>query len=109
MAGIVPDNPNTLLRRAATAAALTQAGYPTAPTSLATKVTRGGGPPYRLFGRVPLYRWGDVLSWAEGRLSPPLRSTAEADLLQRVLPRPIAAGAAKLPSDPNDLQRGTVA
>jgi hypothetical protein len=71
--------PDTLLRRRATAEALTEAGYTTAETTLATKASRGGGPPYRLFGRVPLYRWGDALDWAQGKLSPPRRSTSEAD------------------------------
>lgn len=79
MTGIVPDDPDVLLRRRQTADALTEAGYPTASSTLSTKATRGGGPPYRLFGRVPLYRWGDALAWAEGRMSPPRRSTSEGD------------------------------
>jgi hypothetical protein len=41
--------------------------------------TRGGGPPYRLFGPRVLYRWIDALNWAESRLSMPRRSSAEAD------------------------------
>ncbi len=75
----VPSDPNTLLRRRQTADALTEAGFPTAETTLATKATRGGGPPYRAYGRIPLYRWGDALAWAESRLSVPRRSTSEAD------------------------------
>jgi hypothetical protein len=75
-------NPNTLLRRRATAEALTEAGFPVAAKTLATKASRGGGPPYRVFGRTVLYRWGDVLAWAEARLSAPRRSTAEADAEQ---------------------------
>jgi hypothetical protein len=71
--------PNTLLRRKETAQALDAAGFPVSHTTLATKATRGGGPPFRLFGRVPLYRWGDALAWAEGRLTPPRCSTSEAD------------------------------
>jgi integrase len=60
--------------------------------SLATKASRGGGPPYRLFGARPLYRrglyresggrerrWGHSLNWAQSRLSEPMRSTSEAD------------------------------
>ncbi len=58
------NDPNTLLRRRQCAAALSAAGYPTAETTLATKAVRGGGPPYRLFGRIPLYRWGEALAWA---------------------------------------------
>lgn len=70
---------NTLLTRDMAAAALTKAGYPVKPKTLATKATRGGGPPYRLFGVRPLYRWGDALAWAQGRLSAPRRSTSEMD------------------------------
>jgi len=70
---------DTLLRRTQTAKALCAAGYPVSDKTLATKATRGGGPPFRCWGRVPLYRWGDVLAWAEGRLLPPRRCTSEAD------------------------------
>ncbi len=75
----VPDDPNALLRRRRTAEALTAAGYPTAESTLATKGVRGGGPPYQLFGRTPLYRWRDALAWAESRMSAPRRSSSEAD------------------------------
>jgi hypothetical protein len=70
---------NDLLRRQPLAEALTQAGFPTAAATLATKATRGGGPPFRLYGRIPLYRWGDALDWAKGRLSAPMCSTSEPD------------------------------
>jgi hypothetical protein len=72
-------NPDAKLRRTETAAALTEAGYPTAASTLATMAVRGGGPPYQLFGRVPLYTWSDALAWAEGRLKQPQRSTSESD------------------------------
>jgi hypothetical protein len=75
----IPDTPDALLRRHEAAAALTAAGYPVARATLATRAVRGGGPPFRRFGRVPLYRWGDLLHWAEGRTSAPMRSTSEAD------------------------------
>ena len=75
----LPTDLNTLLTRAALADALTRAGYPTAPATLATRATRGGGPPFRRFGRVPLYRWGDALEWAQSRLGPLVHSTSEAD------------------------------
>jgi len=68
---------DTLLTRDATAAALTAAGFPVKSKTLATKATRGGGPPYRLFGARPLYRWGDALAWAKGRLSAPRHNTSE--------------------------------
>ena len=69
---------NALLGRADAAKALTAAGFPVSPATLATKATRGGGPRYRLFGRRPLYRWGDALEWAHGRLSEPVSNTSEA-------------------------------
>jgi hypothetical protein len=72
-------DPETLLRRRPAANALTAAGYPVAPATLATLACRGGGPRYRKFGRVPLYRWGDLLDWARSRLSAPVRSTSEVD------------------------------
>jgi hypothetical protein len=64
-----PENPDTLLTRDAVAVALTAIGYPVKAKTLATKASRGGGPPYRLFGVRPVYRWGDSVAWAESRLS----------------------------------------
>lgn len=78
-----PDNLDALLTRERTAEALTGAGYPVAPKTLATKATRGGGPPYSLFSGRALYRWGDALEWARSLTTPPRRSTSEADA-QRV-------------------------
>lgn len=75
----VPEDRDTLLRRGPLAAALTKKGYQTAHSTLASMATRGGGPPYRLFGRIPLYRWGDALEWAESRLGPSQHSTSEAE------------------------------
>jgi hypothetical protein len=76
----IPENDDALLTREQTAHALTYSGFPTSPATLATKACRGGGPPFRRFGRKPLYRWGDTIAWAESRLGPPVRSTSEADL-----------------------------
>ena len=73
----IPDNPDALLTRDRTAEALTDAGFPVTAATLATKATRGGGPPFRRFGTRPLYRWGDALEWAESRLSKPIHSTSE--------------------------------
>jgi hypothetical protein len=39
---MIPDDPNALLTRDATAVALTESGYPTSPKTLATKASRGG-------------------------------------------------------------------
>jgi hypothetical protein len=75
----IPNNPDALLPRGPTAEALTEAGFQTAKATLATKACRGGGPPFRHYGRVPLYRWGDALAWAESQLGPVVTSTSELD------------------------------
>jgi len=79
----IPDNPDTLLRRAPAANALKAAGYDTSPATLATKASRGGGPRFRKYGRYPLYRWGDLLEWAQSRLGPVVCSTSELDAVRQ--------------------------
>jgi hypothetical protein len=64
----IPDR-DDLLTRDETAVALTEAGYPIRSATLGTKATRGGGPPFRRFGTRSLYRWGEALDWAEGRMA----------------------------------------
>ena len=78
----LPLDPNTRLRRRETAARLTEAGFPVSESTLATKATRGGGPPFQSFGRVPLYRWADAIAWAEGKMSPVRGSTSAAPIEQ---------------------------
>jgi hypothetical protein len=73
---MIPHNADTLLTREQTSAALTEIGFPVKSKTLATKATRGGGPPYSLFGSRVLYRWADALSWAQSRLSKPRGSTS---------------------------------
>jgi hypothetical protein len=51
-----PDELETLLTRDQTAEALTAAGFPVKAKTLATKASRGDGPPFRSFGRIPLLR-----------------------------------------------------
>jgi hypothetical protein len=77
---VIPEHPNVRLTRRKTADALTEAGFPVKEATLATKATRGGGPPYQKFGARALYRWGDALLWAKGRLSAPRCSTSEGDV-----------------------------
>jgi hypothetical protein len=74
---MIPQDPDALLGRKETAAALTAAGFKVSAETLTTKASRGGGPPYRRFGPRVVYRWGDSLEWARGRLSAPRRSAAE--------------------------------
>ncbi len=76
-------SPETLLPRRQFAEALTEAGYPIAPATLATMAVRGGGPAAEYWGRIPLYRWGPGLKWAQDRLSKPVRTTAEAAAQKR--------------------------
>ena len=75
----IPDNSDARLIRKATAEALTNVGYPVACSTLATKATRGGGPPYSLFSGRALYRWSDALAWAQGQMTAPRCSTSEGD------------------------------
>ena len=70
-------SPDALLPRNDAAVVLTESGFPISSATLATKACRGGGPPYRLFGRKPLYRVSDLLAWAEGRCSKVVSSTSE--------------------------------
>ena len=70
-------DPESLFRRREAAKALSEAGFPVSPATLATKATRGSGPKYHLFGRVPLYRWRDLKLWADAKLSPPISSSPE--------------------------------
>jgi hypothetical protein len=73
----VPESFDSLLSREAAARALTAAGYITSASTLATKATRGGGPAYRIFGKRAIYRWEDLIAWAEGRTEPHRHSTSE--------------------------------
>ena len=57
----IPNDPETLLRRRPSADGLTEAGYPISEKTLATMASRGGGPPFHLFGRYSLYWWGDLI------------------------------------------------
>jgi hypothetical protein len=79
MTSFIPNNPDALLTRDRTAEALTEAGYPIKAKTLATKATRGGGPPFQKFGPRVLYRWAEALAWAQGRLTATRHSTSEQD------------------------------
>jgi hypothetical protein len=71
---------DVLLPRSEAAAALTEAGFRTAPATLATMATRGGGPRFQKYGPRPLYRLGDLLDWAHARLTTPARPTQSEDI-----------------------------
>jgi hypothetical protein len=79
----VPTNPDALLTRGQTSEALKEFGFPIENSTLATKATRGGGPPFHKFGARVLYRWGDALVWAHSRLTAPRRNTSEGDAIDQ--------------------------
>jgi len=68
-----PESPDVWLSRESLAAALKERGFTIESSTLATMATRGGGPPYKMFGRRARYHWGRGLKWAENRLSAPRR------------------------------------
>ena len=70
-------HPDSRLTREQTAATLTSAGFPIRPKTLATKATRGGGPPYSVFSGRALYIWADALAWAQSATSPPRQNTSQ--------------------------------
>ena len=59
-----------------TAEALTESGYPTQPSTLATLACRGGGPAYVIFNGRAYYTFGDALEWARSRTSEPHTTAA---------------------------------
>jgi hypothetical protein len=88
----VPDDPNAWLARSAAAAALRATGYPISSDTLATMASRGGGPQFSKWGSRALYRWRDLLEWAETRLSEPVCNTSESDacrLAEHQFSRPV--------------------
>ena len=52
-------------------------GIPRSEKTLAKLACIGGGPLYRLFGRIPLYTTAYLDEYAESKISRPVRSTSE--------------------------------
>ena len=48
-----------------------------APKTLAKLACIGGGPPFRLAGRFPLYPVSGLDAWAQSKIGPLVRSTSE--------------------------------
>jgi hypothetical protein len=65
------------LRRRQAAQYLRERGIPGTEKSLAKLATLGGGPTYRLFGRIPLYTPADLDQYIVGKLGKPVCSTSE--------------------------------
>jgi hypothetical protein len=70
-------DPRTFLTRSQLADALEQCGIPLSYDTLATKATRGGGPPFRIFGKSAVYQWCDVVAWVRETMGEPARTTSE--------------------------------
>ena len=64
---------------------LSERGYKTAPATLATKRSRGGGPRFRRFGPRIVYEPSELLEWARSRLSGPVSNTSEVAEIARNL------------------------
>lgn len=76
-------SPRALMNRAECAKLLSEAGFPTSRHTLASLASRGGGPPYRKYGRIVVYRWSDALNWAEARMGPFRNTASEGAYLDR--------------------------
>jgi hypothetical protein len=81
--------PKQFLRPREAAAYMRQRCRYGTPRSLAKWRVTGEGPPFRRSGRLILYDPDDIDSWAEARLTPPLRSTS--DIREVPAPRRIGA------------------
>jgi hypothetical protein len=67
----LPTDLRCRLTRDQLAVALSAAGYPISSATLATRVSRGEGPPHAVWGSRVYYRWGDALEWAKSCYRPP--------------------------------------
>lgn len=52
-------------------------GVPCAPSTLAKLASVGGGPPYKRFGRHPMYFETGLRAWVQSRMSETYSSTSE--------------------------------
>ena len=71
------SNPTYLRRKAAAEYLRARWGIPCSEKTLAKLACKGGGPPYRLFGRIPLYTSGDLDGYAEAKIGKLVRSTSD--------------------------------
>jgi hypothetical protein len=81
-----------LLRRSKAAQYITHTyGIPCSPKTLAKYACIGGGPPFRLAGRFPLYPVSGLDEWARSKIGPLVRSTSE---LHRIVRKRMSAAQA---------------
>lgn len=74
---------STYLRREQAAAYLQKRYGAYTTETLAKLATIGGGPPFRKFGRFPLYAIEDLDLWAESRMTPKIASTSELSSIKK--------------------------
>jgi hypothetical protein len=71
-------SPRRMLRRREAAKYLRETwGVPCAEKTLAKLAVVGGGPPYRVYGRIPLYEPDQLDGWVRSKLSIPIASTSD--------------------------------
>jgi hypothetical protein len=63
-----PADSERYLRRTEVTTKLRELGFPIGDQALAALAGRGAGPPFSRFGAIPLYRWHEVLKWANAHL-----------------------------------------
>jgi hypothetical protein len=79
----IPNDPDALLTRDQVAAALSAAGFPVKPKTLATKASRGGGPQYRLFGARVRAKPNTLAMYCWENLRKPSRSRRKRAMARR--------------------------
>lgn len=67
------------LNRRAAVKLMNDRGFPITVATLAKYASTGGGPYMHKFGRRVLYLPGDLLDWAESKLTAPRSSTSDED------------------------------
>jgi hypothetical protein len=70
-------DPRTFLTRRQLPGPLKACGFDVPHDTLATMASRGGGPPFRKFGKSAVYQWADVVAWVRETMGEPARTTSE--------------------------------
>jgi hypothetical protein len=83
-------DPRKYRRREAAAYIRGKHNVPCTEATLATLASRGGGPSFYLFGRIPIYTDQGLDSWVKERMGEPVRSTSESRARPRAAHRTVA-------------------
>ena len=71
------------LSRSDAAKFLNDHGYKIAASTMTKLACIGGGPPFRHFGRAPIYEPDDLLAWAKSKTCLPRNRTSEPLLYEK--------------------------